>query len=316
MPRSELTTKDGKSLEDMLQKARTAIDIYRDAERPFRDLFATEVNQQTFFQEVEQDDIYWDKIAEGEHPRTVVDDDEKGKWITIRGDTYSKSLGFTRKFIQNSTSEEIMRKIQRMLEGAANTEDRLVRNAIFNHVADGSGTWYDIPDFGEYSHSNDHNHVFATTGDLFDDTNAHEPHEHLETAKDHLTHHGFEGPFVALMSTSFKRKLRDELSWDAQFHIPMANNMRSSDLGDLDIVIDNIRAVETPWMTGNEVYVTQVDNEGPVKFYPEEEVTVTRPNGANVESPGDLLGANGYARMGVRPVDPLRTVNFTADNLA
>jgi len=69
-------------------------------------------------------------------------------------------------------------------------------------------------------------------------------------------------------------------------------------------------------MTGNHFYLTQVDNEGPVKFYNDQPVDITRPNGASVESPGDLLGARGYARFGARFVDPLRAVEVTADNLA
>jgi hypothetical protein len=316
MPRSELTTKDGKSLDDLLEMVRQTIEIYRDSERPYRDMFAVEVDQQTFFQEVQQEDLYWDKIAEGEHPRTVVDDDEEGKWISIRGDTYSKGLGFTREFVQKSTTQEIMRKVQRMLEGAQNTEERLIREVFFGGIADGRNLWYDVPDYGEHTHANDHDHTFADTNELFGDTNAHTAREHLEQAKEHMTHHGFDGPFVALGSTGFKRYLRDEITWDANYHIPMATNMRSSAIEDLDIIYDGIRYIESPWMTGDQFYLTQVDNDGPVKFYEDEPLTVTRPNGANVESPGDLLGANGYMRNGARFVDPLRAVDVTADNLS
>jgi hypothetical protein len=315
MPRSEITTKDGESLEDLLNKVRQAINLYNEKERPFRDMFSVPTDQQTFFQEAPDEDLYWDKIAEGEHPRTVVEEEDEGKWMTIRGDTFAKALGFTREKVQKQTSDNLMRKVQRMLEGAKNTEDALVRNVIMNGIADGSGTWYDVPDYAAYEHDNDHNHVL-TSEQLFGDNNNYTAREHLEHSKEHLTHHSFDGPFVALISAQFKRRLRDEITWDASYHIPMASNMRTADVLDLDIIYDNIRAIETPWLTGNEFYLTQVDNDGPVKFYEDEPVTVTTPNGANVQSPGDLLGANGYARFGSRFVDPLRAVNTTADNLA
>jgi hypothetical protein len=316
MPRSELTTKDGVPIDDLLERARQIIDIYRDSERPFRDMFATTTDSQTFFAEAPQDDVYWDKIAEGEHPRTVVDDENEGKWITIRGDTYSKALGMTREYVQKSTEEDVLRKLQTMLEGAKNTEDRLIREVFKAGIADGRDLWYNVPDYGAHSFNDTHDHTFADTQELFGDSNAYTAREHLEEAKEEMTHHGFDGPFVALGSTGFKRQLRDEITWDADYHIPMATNMRSADVLDLDIIYDNIRFIESPWMTGDQFYLTQVDNEGPVKFYEDEPVTLTRPNGATVESPGDLLGANGYARFGCRFVDPLRAVDVTADNLA
>jgi len=316
MPRSEILTQDGTPLDDLLTKARRLIDIYNDSERPFRDMFAVDTDSQTFFQEAPQDDLYWDKIAEGEHPRTVVDDENEGKWVTIRGDTYSKGLGMTREFVQKNTEQEVLRRIRRMLEGAQNTEERLIRQVFKAGIADGRDLWYNVPDYGDHTINDTHDHVFGSTDELFGDTNSHSAREHLEMGKEHLTHHGFDGPFVAMVSTGFKRNLRDEITWNANYHVPMATNMRSSAIEDLDIIYDGIRAVESPWMTGNHVYMTQVDNEGPVKFYEEEPVTVTRPNGANVESPGDLLGANGYARFGARFVDPLRAVEIDADNLA
>lgn len=317
MPRSEITTADGEPLDDMLNKARELIDIYNQTERPFRAMFSVPTDSQTFFQEAPDNDLYWDKIAEGEHPRTVVDDDNPGKWMTIRGDTFAKGLGFSREYIQKHSSDEVMRKVRKMLEGAKNTEDRLIRQVFENGIADGSGMWYDVPDYGEHTFTDSHDHVYADSSELFGDSNNYEAHEHLYEMKEDLAHHGFEGPYVALMSTGFKRELRDAITWDAQYHIPMATGMRSADIRDLEIILDNIRAVESPWMSGNKVYLTQVDNEGPLKFYEEEPVTVTRPNGANVESPGDLLGANGYARFGARMVDPLRAVELTdATNLA
>jgi hypothetical protein len=314
--RHELHTADGKNIEDLLEMARTLFDRYNEAERPFTEMFAETVSEQTFYQEPRMDDIYWDKISEGEQPRSMREEDYDDKWMTIRSDTFSKSLGMTQKYIRRTDSSDIVDKLQRLLTGAKNTEEQLVYNALTNGIIDGSGTWYDIRDYGENSFTNNHSHVFSSTSDLFDDSNSHYPHEHIEEAKRELTHHGMEGPFAALCSNSFKRSMRDEISWDAQYHIPQANSMRSSDVQDLDIVIDGVNLVEDPYMTGDKFYVAQVQNDAPIKFLEDRPVQVTRPNGALVRSPGDLLGANATADFGCRMADPLAAVEVVADDLS
>ena len=313
--RHELHTADGIPIDDLLEKANTLFDRYNDAEKPFREIFAETVTEQTFYQEPEEDDIYWDEISEGEQPRSMRYDEDDGKWLTIRSDTFSKSLGMTQKFIRRTPSDEIVSKLQRLLTGARNTEEQLIYNTLQNGIIDGSGAWYDIRDYGEYEFDNSHDHVHGSTSDLFGDGNAYEAHEHIEEAKRDLTHHGMEGPFVALVSNSFKRSMRDELSWDAQYHIPMANGMRSSDLQDLDIIIDGVRLIESPWMAGDKFYVTQAGNDSPIKFLEDRPAQVTRPNGATVRSPGDLLGANATADYGARMADPLAAVSVNVDNL-
>lgn len=314
--RHELHTADGVPIDDLLQKARVLFDRYNNAERPFREMFAETVSEQTFYQEAEQDDVYWDELSEGEQPRAMRDKENEGKWMTIRGTTYSKSLGMTQKYVRRTPAEEIIRKLRRLLEGAKNTEEQLIYNTLQNGIIDGSGAWYDIRDYGEYQFNNTHDHVFGNTDELFDndgtDNTAYAAHEHIEEAKRELTHHGMDGPFVALVSNSFKRSLKDEISWDAQYHIPMASGMRSADIQDLDIVIDGVRLVESPWMAGDKFYVTQAQNESPIKFLEERPVQVTRPNGALVRSPGDLLGANAEADYGCRMADPLAAVEVTA----
>jgi hypothetical protein len=313
--RHELHTADGVPIDDLLEKARVLFDRYNDAEKPFREMFADTVSEQTFYQEAEQDDIYWDELSEGEQPRSMRHEDDDGKWMTIRGTTYSKSLGMTQKFVRRTPSEEIVEKLTRLLTGAKNTEEQLIYNTLQNGIIDGSGAWYDIKDYGEYSFTNSHNHVFGSTSNLFSDANPHEAHEHIEEGKRELTHHGMEGPFVALVSNSFKRSLRDEISWDASYHVPMANGMRSADVQELDIVIDGVRLIESPWMAGDKFYLTQASNDSPIKFLEERPVQVTRPNGAVVRSPGDLLGANAEADYGCRMADPLAAVEVTADDL-
>jgi hypothetical protein len=311
--RHELHTADGKNIEDMLEMARTLFDRYNEAEKPFTEMFAETVSEQTFYQEPRKDDIYWDRLSEGEQPRTMREEDYDDEWVTIRSDTFSKSLGMSQKYIRRTDSSKIVDKLQRLLTGAKNTEERLVYQTLESGIADGSGDWYDVRDWGEYDFGQNHDHVHASTSELFGDSNNHYPHEHIEEAKRHLTHHGMSGPFAALVSNGFKRKMRDEISWDAQYHIPMADNMVSSDLQDLDIVIDGVRLVESPWMKGDKFYLSQVDNQSPIKFLEDRPVQVTRPNGAVVRSPGDLLGANATADFGARMVDPLAAVKVTGD---
>jgi hypothetical protein len=313
--RHELHTADGKNIEDLLEIARTLFDRYNEADKPFVDMFAETVSEQTFYQEPRRDDIYWDKLSEGEQPRTMREEDYEDTWMTVRSDTFSKALGMSRKYIRRTDSSDIVDKLQRLLSGALNTEEMLVYNTLQSGIIDGSGTWYDIRDWGEYSFSNSHSHVFSDTQDLMGDSNPHYPHEHIEEAKRELTHHGLEGPFAALVSNKFKRQMRDEIAWDAQYHIPMANNMRSGDVQDLDITIDGVSLVESPWMSGDKFYLTQVQNGSPIKFLEDRPVQVTRPNGALVRSPGDLLGANAEAEFGARMVDPLAAVEVNADDV-
>jgi hypothetical protein len=317
--RHELHTADGRSLDDVLEMARTLFDRYNDADKPFREIFAETVSEKTFFQDAEHADVYWDEIAEGEQPRSLRAEEDDGKWMTIRSRTFSKSLGMSQKYVRNTPSDEIARKLTKLLTGAKNTEEQLIYTTLVNGIIDGSGAWYDVRDYGEYEFDNSHNHVFTDTDSLFDadgtDDTAYEAHKHVEEAKRELTHHGMEGPFVALVSNEFKRNLRDEITWDAQYHVPMATGMRSADVQDLDIVIDGVSIIESPWMAGNKMYVTQANNGAPVKFLEDRPVQVTRPNGALVRSPGDLLGANATADYGCRMADPLAAVEVNATNV-
>jgi len=319
-PRHGVKTKDGVPLEDLLEQSRRLIDIYNDAERPFADMFAEFVDQQTFYNEPQNADVYFEELAEGEHPRTVVrqPDDQQ---IFIRDKKYGRSVGMTQDFVEKNTEQRVLRQIRTMLEGADNTQRELIMSALESGYAQGQELWYDVPDYGEHSFTQTHSHHFEDTDALFDndgnDDTAYTPHRHIEESKRELTHHGFDGPFAALISTDFKYSLRDEISWDAQYHIPMANNMRSADIHDLDIVIDNVRMIESPWMTGNQMWVTQVQNESPVKVYEDQPVRLRQGSegGGPVLSPGDLMGANAAARWGVKNVDPLRAVKVNATQL-
>ena len=313
MPRHKVKTADGVPLDELTEKARRLIDIYNEADRPFRDMFVEEVSQQTFYQEPPGADIEWEELAEGEHPRTV-ERDLDDQQMFIRDKKYGRAIGYTQEFIEKHSEERVLRRVRDMLEGAEQVQQNLIMNALENGIADGRELWYDVPDYGAHSFSNTHDHYFEDTDSLFDndgtDDTSYSAHRHIEEAKKQLTHHGFTGPFVALISTEFKYKLRDEVSWDAQYHLPMATGMRSSDISDLDIVIDGVRVVESPWMSGNEMYITQVQNGSPIKLYEDRPIQLTQGSegGGPVLSPGDLLGAHASARWGIKMVDPLKAV--------
>ena len=319
-PRHRVTTKDGVDLEDLLEKSRRLIDIYNDAERPFRDLFAEMVDQQTFYDNPKDADVYFEELAEGEHPRTV-DREAVDNQIFIRDKKYGRAVGMSQDFIEKHTEDRALRKIRTMLEGADNTMRELIMSALEDGYAQGQELWYDVPDYGEYEFSQTHDHKFEDTDELFDnddaDDTAFTAREHIENAKDHLTHHGFTGPFIALVSSGFKRKVRNDLTWNANYHIPMATGMRSAALEDLDINIDGVRLVESPWMTGDQFWVTQAENGSPVKIYEDKPLHLRRgtEGGGPVYSPGDLVGANAFGRWGVKNVDPLRAVHVNATQI-
>lgn len=313
----EIATKDGVPLSEILDTVSGIVDIYNQAERPFRDMFVESVDQQTFTQDPSGGEMTWEELAEGEAPRTG--DVGESKRVTVRIAKYGRSLGYSQEFLEDHTEQQVLKRFRRMVEGAKEREEQTIFNALKDGIADGRELWYDVPDYGDYSFTNTHDHFFDDTDELFDndgaDDTAYPAHRHIEEAKAHLTHHGFTGPFVALTSSSFKRALRDEISWDAQYHVPMATSMRSSDIQDLDIVVDGVRLVETPWISGDEFYITQVQNDSPLKFYERRPVQITAPNGGQVQHPGELVSASGSARFGVKMVDPIRAVYGNATQI-
>lgn len=318
MPASHtVTTKDDVPLKELFETTTGIVNIFNEAQRPFRDLFAEQVDQQTFTQDPNGGELTWEELAEGEAPRTG--DVEESQRVTVRIGKYGRALGFSQDFIEDHTESQVLKRFRKMVAGAKEREEQVIFNALKDGIADGRKLWYDVPDYGEYTFTNTHDHYFDNTDELFPDSasgTAHEVHSHISKAKADLTHHGFTGPFVALVSSSLKRQLRDEVSWDAQYHVPMASNMRSADVMDLDIIIDGVRIIETPWITNDEFYITQVNNDSPLKFYERRPVQVTAPNGGRANMPGELIGASGSARFGVKMVDPIRAAYVNADQIS
>jgi hypothetical protein len=309
----EIHTKDDVSLVQIAEQTQNLIDYFNDAEKPFVQMFSEQVGQQTFLQDIEADAETWEELSEGEYPGTMTDTDDDYYQMTIRTQEYGKSLGMTQKFIERSTSDRLMNKIRAVIKAGKETEERAIHDVIFNGISDGSDDlWYDVPDHGAYTFSRDHSHVFADTNELFGDTSAHSVLDHIEEAADQLYHHGWDGQKVLLGSLDFKRTLRNELEGH-DFHIPMATGMRSSDVRDLTVNPRGVSVLTTPYLTGDEFYVVNV-NEKPVKEYVERPMQVTAPTGGPAMEPGQFINSSGTMDFGVAMVNPLGAVHFAGDS--
>lgn len=305
----EIHTKDDVPLTDIAEQTQNLINYFNDADRPFRDLFATQVGQQTFLQEVESEAETWEELSEGEYPGTMSDTDDDYYQMTIRTQEYGKALGFTQKFLEKSTSDRILDKVRAVIKAGKETEEQAIHDVIFNGISDGSeDLWYDVPDHGAYEFTRDHSHVFEDTSELFGDTSAHSVLDHIEEAADELYHHGWDGQKVLLGSLDFKRTLRGELEGH-DFHIPMATGMRSTDVRDLTVNPRGVSVLTTPYLTGDEFYVVNI-NEKPVKEYVEREMQVTSPTGGPALEPGEFVNSSGTMDFGVAMVNPLGAVHF------
>ena len=314
MVNREIFTKDDVPLVEIAEKTQNLINYFNEAERPFRDLFVEQVDQQTFLQEIEAEPGEWEKLSEGEFPGTTRAKDDDYLQMTIRTSEYGKALGFTQRFLEKSTSDHIMKQVRNVLEEGKETEDRIIHDVIFNGIADGSDpVWFDVPDHGNYGFDRTHSHVFSTTEELFGDTTAHRASEHIEYAADELRHHGWNGQKVALMSIDLKRKLRNELSWDMDYHIPMATGMRSQDVREQTFSIDGVELMTTPYLRGDEFYVIGV-GENPVKEYIDRPMQITRPTGGPATEPGEIINSSATMSFGVSMTNPLAAVHFSGDN--
>jgi len=314
MPTRNLTTKDDVPLRELLDTAERIVDVFNDvADFPFRDLFVENVPQQHFTQ-LPDGEYKWEELAEGEHPRTAEYDDQKRVPLSVA--KYGRSLGFTQEFIEDNDSQQVEKRFRRLVEGAQELMQDHILDVIDSGIPDGTqDAWYTVEDYGNYSFSDDHQHRFSSTDDLFGDGNSHEAHEHIEQLADHLRHHGRGENLVGLTSASFKRSLRDEITWDAQYNIPMASNLRTTNINDATINIDGVSLLQTPWVTGDEIYVVDAASDKPVKMHEKRPVQLTRPNGGAVQQPGELLGASGTGRWGFKMADPLGAAYINADDL-
>ncbi|TYL35852.1 hypothetical protein CV102_25625 [Natronococcus pandeyae] len=285
------------------------VDAFNDSEHIFRGLVGQDVDEDRFTSVA--GDMKWDELAELE-PSENSDLDESV--MAIRVKEYGKSLAMSPAYIEDSTEQSVMQRVQKMLRGALDKENEVIFESLKAGVADGSGVWYDIPNYGNYSFDDNHSHTFADTNALFGDAEAHSATRHVRMASMDLRHHG-KRPGVVICSSEFAMSFVDELAYDAGYHIPDAGGLRESDLQEATMKIDGASVVQTPYLTGNTFYV--VSDEQPVYVHEKRPVTISQDsNGTPVANPADMMGAYGTARYGARLADPLAAVEVTADNLA
>lgn len=306
----EITTKDDVPLSDLLLDAVAEIELFNEAQRPFRELLAQNVTERTF--RVHTGDMTWEELAEGEHARTGRMDSTEMAFSVKK---YGRSLGYTQEFIEDNTADIVRREFQELVEGALSKEHEVLFDIVKDGWADGSNLWFDPEDYGAYEFSRSHNHSFADTQELFGGSGAKTATAHIREANKEIRHHG-KRPTVALMSSEMAGEFVDELAYNSDYHIPTAEGLRETALPEATMVIDGVRLLQTAWLTDNEVHVVAGD-ERPIYFHEARPVQLTQgENGGPVGDPGDLLGSYGSVRYGAAIADPLSGVKFYADDLA
>ncbi len=306
----EISTKDDVPLSDLLLDAVAEIDLFNEAERPFREMLAQTVTERTF--RVHTGDLTWEELAEGEHARTGRLDSSEMAFSVKK---YGRSLGYSQEFIEDNTADIVRRQFQKLVEGALQKEHEVLMDIVRNGWADGSNLWFEPEDYGAYEFDKTHNHVFEDSEHLLDTQTSGTATQHIRAANAELRHHG-KRPTFALMSNDSANSFVDELAYDAKYLIPEADGMVSTSLPETTIQVDGTFCLQTPWLTDDEVHVIAGD-ERPLYFHEARPVQLTQGEwGGPVGDPGQLLGSYGSVRYGAVIGDPLAGVRFNMTDLA
>lgn len=303
-----LHTKEYVSLADLMKEAFGMVDMFNEADHIFMDLVGSEVDEDTL--STVQGDASWQELGELE-PSENMGLDESA--MAIRSKEYGRSLALSPSYIEDSTSQSVLARINKMLEGALAKENEVIFDSLKEGVADGTGVWYQIPDYGEYTFDQSHDHTFGSTSELLGGSSG-TATAHVRQANMELRHHG-KRPATVICSSEFAMNFVDELAYDAQYHIPDATGLREEDLKNATMRIDGASIIQTPYLTADTFYV--VDDTQPVYVHYKRQPTISQDmSGTPVEVPSDMMGAYGTARYGARLADPLAAVKVTADGIA
>lgn len=319
----QIHTADDVALKTVVENAEQIVDYFNnEADVPFVDIFVDEMDQQTFLQEIDENrPDKFEPLSEGEFPgfqndSSLPDYNE----LTIRTTEYGKSMGLTQRYIENAPSERVQDKVNEVVEGATETIMDDVFEVIFDSVYDGSGDlWYDIPSHGAYEFDDTHSHALPDTQTLMEDVgmpddagDGYTAQEHFEAAAEHLRHHGWtSGQKIALISKDWKFKIKQELTHEADYHIPMATNLRNTSVRDMEAATPGgVQLVQSPWLTGDEFMMYDAGIK-PVKMYTERDLQLTQPQGGPVTHPGDIINGSATMSYGVANTNPLAMVEFS-----
>lgn len=311
-----LHTKDGVPISDILAQGQAILETFNeDAPRVVRSLLGQDIDEQQF--RVYVGDMTWEELAEGEHPRTG---DLASKEMAFSVKTYGRSLGMTQELIEDHSADYVLRRFDRLVEGALKAEHDVVLETVRNGWADGTALWFGATEYGEYSFSETHDHTFASTQELFErngatDTDPHTVSEHILEMVEELEHHGKDAT-LALVGFDVAKALHKELTLDASYNIPVFERMRTSAFPDNGVEIFGVQVARSAYLDPTEVHVIAAE-ERPLYFHERRPVQITNGEyGGPVGDPATLLGAYGSARYGAIVADPLAGVKVeAADNI-
>jgi hypothetical protein len=327
--RHEILTKDDVPLWELGETSMEMLDVFNEeASRGFVDMFSREVDSRTFV--TRTGDLDWEEVAELEHARTGSIEDYQ---MAFSVDTYARSLGMNREFVEDSPRDFIEEHIADVVEGGRQKMFDVTFDVLRNGIADGSELWYQPEDHGAYSFDRTHDHVYTglnnnasdTSNVLFDDTSSHEPTEIVRELAGELTHHGYK-PDALITTKEMADYFVEERTegFGSQFHVPQAESLEENPTDrPMEVVTVNGSAVmQTAWLKPDSngdhplyLYDTSVD---PVYTNTVRPMEFTDNSGAPVGGaggfrgdPGALLGAYGTMRFGSKFQDPLAGVELT-----
>ncbi len=305
----QLTTADDVPLEDLFDYAVTLIDMYNEADRPFREWLGREVDTKTF--KVRTGDMTWHRAAEGEHARTGSLDSES---MAFGIDKHQRSLGYSREFIEDNPAEILRDELDALVKGAGEAEFQTTFEVMERGIADGTPIWTRPPSPGTNDFDYDHNHVFESTDDLFGDSDPRTAAEHIAKGNTELQHHKY-NPDVAFVSPDFAYKLVRERTDQMDYWIPEAEGLRTTSIPDVDYNVGGTRVIQTAELSGNEFYIFDSSLD-PMYYHTVRPVELTQgEDGPPVGDPAQLVGSWGSTRFGVKMVNPFAGVKVNATDV-
>ena len=309
-PGRQIQTTDQVPLEDLLQYGEELTEqFHATADRRFESMLGQQVDSRTFRNRVGE--IEWRQSGEVEKPRTGRLDSES---MAFTIEEYDAALGWTRNFVEDNPAEILMQDLEALVEGADELMFRKTFEVMDGGIADGTELeWTKPPSPGSREYDRDRNHVFDTTGDLFDDSDAHTPSQHIDRAGVLLQELQYRAN-IAFVSPEFAYEIRAEQSNNLNFQIREARDLLTTPANEADFNVSGTNVFQTAELEGNTFYVFD-DSLNPLYYNWVRPVEIAQEDGAPVADPSELLGAYGSARFGIQMVNPWAGVKVTADNI-